>query len=81
VTALFVLRMREPDAPRPFKALGYPFFPGLFAVAAAVIVLNALWTDLVSPFTANQPMGPSAWGLLVIALGLPLYWYFQRSKN
>ncbi len=24
VLALFVLRLREPDAPRPFKALGYP---------------------------------------------------------
>jgi APA family basic amino acid/polyamine antiporter len=81
VSVLFVLRMRQPDAPRPFKALGYPFFPGLFAVAAAVIVMNALWTDLVTPFTTGGPMGPSAWGLVVVALGLPLYWYFQRSKN
>ena len=82
VSTLFVLRMREPDAPRPFKALGYPFFPGLFAVAAAVIVLNALWTDLVTPFLASTPtpMGPSAWGLIVVAMGLPLYWYFQRGK-
>ncbi len=30
VAAVFVLRMREPDAPRPFKALGYPVAPAIF---------------------------------------------------
>ena len=27
VAALFVLRRREPDAPRPFSAIGYPIAP------------------------------------------------------
>lgn len=78
VAALFVLRRREPDAPRPFKALGYPWAPGIFAVASLLIVLNALWTDLVTPLTSGQALGPSAAGLFVIALGLPLYWWFSR---
>jgi len=33
VAALFVLRWREPAAPRPFKALGYPVAPAVFAIA------------------------------------------------
>jgi basic amino acid/polyamine antiporter, APA family len=80
VAALFVLRHREPDAPRPFKALGYPLAPGIFAAAMALIVANALWTDLVVPIVRNQPWGPSAAGLIIIALGLPVYFLFGRRE-
>ncbi len=78
VAALFILRVREPNAPRPFKALGYPVAPAIFVIASLLIVLNALWTDLVTPLTAGTSLGPSAAGLFVIALGLPLYWWFSR---
>lgn len=81
VTALFVLRVREPNADRPFKALGYPVAPGIFAVASFMILANALYTDLVKPVMAGTKMGPSAWGLLVIALGLPLYWFFKSRRQ
>ena len=81
VTALFVLRVREPNADRPFKALGYPVAPGIFAVASFMILANALYTDLVKPVMAGTKMGPSAWGLLVIALGLPLYWWFKSRRT
>jgi basic amino acid/polyamine antiporter, APA family len=80
VAALFVLRAREPNAERPFKALGYPVAPAIFTLAALLIVLNALYTDLVKPLTAHTAVGPSAWGLLVIALGLPVYFFFSRRK-
>lgn len=80
VTALFVLRRREPDAPRPFSALGYPIAPAIFAVTSLLIVVNALWTDLLRPLGSDQPFGPSAAGLLVIALGLPLYWWFSTRR-
>jgi APA family basic amino acid/polyamine antiporter len=79
VTALFVLRRREPNAPRPFSALGYPVAPAVFAIASLLIVSNALWTDLVTPMIAGTAFGPSAAGLLVIALGLPLYFWFSRK--
>ncbi|MEP6782980.1 MAG: amino acid permease, partial [Acidobacteriota bacterium] len=80
VAALFVLRSREPNADRPFKALGYPVAPAIFTIAALLIVLNALYNDLVKPLTAGTAVGPSAWGLLVIALGLPVYYFFSRKK-
>ncbi|MDQ3069373.1 MAG: amino acid permease [Acidobacteriota bacterium] len=81
-SALFVLRVREPDAPRPFKTMGYPFVPGIFVLASLAIVISALWTDLVVPIRTGAAFGPSAVGLLVIALGLPLYALFSaRSRG
>ncbi len=80
VVSLFVLRQREPDAPRPFKAWGYPIAPGIFAVASLAIVLNALWNDLVVPVRNGTPWGPAAAGLIIIGLGIPLYFFFSRRK-
>ncbi len=80
VTAVFILRANEPDAPRPFRALGYPIAPAIFAVTSLLIVANALWTDLAVPLMSGSTLGPSAAGLVVIALGLPLYWWFSSRK-
>jgi len=63
VASLFVLRWREPDAPRPFRAWGYPLAPALFTVMSAAMVVNAVWRD----------PGPSAAGLVLIACGIPIY--------
>lgn len=81
VFAVFVLRRREPNAERPFKALGYPIAPAIFTIACFVILGNALYTDLVKPVTAGTPVGPSAWGLLVIGLGIPVYYFFSRRNR
>jgi APA family basic amino acid/polyamine antiporter len=80
VMSLFVLRRREPTAPRPFKALGYPLAPLVFVTASVLIVLNALWVDLVVPLQTRGPWGPAAAGLLIIALGVPMYYFFSRRR-
>ncbi|HEX8029190.1 MAG TPA: amino acid permease, partial [Vicinamibacterales bacterium] len=49
VFAVFVLRQREPNAERPFKALGYPVAPAIFTIACFVVLANALNNDLVKP--------------------------------
>jgi APA family basic amino acid/polyamine antiporter len=77
VLSLFVLRQREPDAPRPFKAWGYPIAPAIFTVASALIVGNALWNDLLVPIQTGAPWGPAAAGLLIIGLGVPIYFFFS----
>ena len=61
VAAVFVLRARDPEAPRPYKTLGYPIAPAIFVLASLAIVVNAFYR---SP-------GPSALGLLVIGSGHP----------
>jgi len=70
VASVFVLRMREPNAPRPFKALGYPVGPAVFTLASAFIVLNAIWSD----------PGPSGAGALIIAAGIPVYFWMERRR-
>jgi APA family basic amino acid/polyamine antiporter len=70
VTSLFVLRRRYPDEPRPFRAWGYPIAPGLFAIICYAACANAIW---------REP-GPSAAGLGIIAIGIPIYLLFQRNQ-
>jgi APA family basic amino acid/polyamine antiporter len=78
VAAVFVLRAREPHAPRPFRAWGYPVAPAFFTLASLLIVANALWTDLIDPILRDAPWGPAAAGLIVIGLGVPVYYLFRR---
>ena len=70
VASLFVLRMREPGAERPFRAWGYPYAPGLFVVASAAMILHRLWTE------PSQTL----YGLIIIAAGIPLYLIFARKS-
>lgn len=68
VAAVFVLRAREPNAPRPFKAIGYPVTPAIFVLFSLVMVVNAIY---------REPVVSGA-GLLVIGAGIPLYLWFRR---
>ena len=70
VASVFVLRMREPNAPRPFKALGYPVAPAIFVIASFLIVVNAVM----------KAPGPSLAGVFVIALGVPIYLWTRKSQ-
>jgi APA family basic amino acid/polyamine antiporter len=70
VAAVFVLRQREPNAPRPFKAIGYPLTPAIFVIASLAIVLNAIVTN----------PRVSGLGLLLILAGIPLYLWFRGKK-
>lgn len=70
VAAVFVLRVREPGAARPYRALGYPVAPAIFVLASLAIVLNAVYSN----------PGPTGIGLLVIASGIPLYMYLTRRN-
>jgi APA family basic amino acid/polyamine antiporter len=70
VAALFVLRAREPRAPRPFKAIGYPIAPAIFTLACLAIVINSAY---------SRPRSTAA-GLVVMAAGIPLYVWLTRRK-
>jgi basic amino acid/polyamine antiporter, APA family len=70
VAAVFVLRVRRPDAPRPYRAWGYPIVPAAYIVAAV-----ALMADLLI-------MKPAyTWpGLLIALSGAPVYWWLLRRR-
>ena len=71
VSAVFVLRRKMPDAPRPYRVLGYPVMPLLFVFVAAWLVANTIRTNPVE----------SAAGLCIIALGVPVYVFFRWSRR
>lgn len=68
-SAVFILRKKMPDTPRPYKTLGYPVTPLIFILVGVWLLINTLQT---SPFEAIV-------GLILISLGIPVYFYF-RSK-
>lgn len=70
VAGVLVLRRKRPDLPRPYKMWGYPVAPLVFVLVAFGFVLNTIVT---------KPW-PSIVGLLLIATGIPAY-YFWRPRN
>jgi len=69
--SIFWFRRNEPDAPRPFRAPGYPATPWLFIAIAAVIVVNTVWL---------QP-ARAAIGIGLVLIGIPVYWFWKRRKS
>ena len=71
ISAVFRLRIKRPDAERPYKAFGYPIIPLLYIVGALAI-LAALFT--YRPATTWP-------GLVIVALGVPVYWLLAKSAG
>lgn len=71
VSAVFVLRRKMPEIERPYKTLGYPLVPLLFILVAAWLVINTIRTNPIE----------SGIGLSLIALGLPVFFYFKRKHS
>ena len=67
--ALFRLRWTMPERPRPYRTWGYPVVPIVFIAGAVTFVANTL---------IERP-GESFAGLGLVALGLPVYWYWRRA--
>jgi APA family basic amino acid/polyamine antiporter len=67
-SALYALRWRRPELPRPYRAWGYPAVPALYLIANAAIALTMLW---------GRPL-ECAGALLVAASGLPFFAVFSR---
>jgi APA family basic amino acid/polyamine antiporter len=68
-SSIFVLRRKLPVAPRRYRTVGYPVVPALFVLVALWLVINTLSAYPVE----------SAAGLVLMALGLPFYFYFRMS--
>lgn len=72
IAGIFVLRKREPDAERPYRAFGFPLVPALYIVCALGFCLNLL---------VNKP-GFTVGSLVIVALGAVVYFVagMNRSK-
>ena len=69
--AVFVLRRRQPDRPRPVRVWGYPVVPLLFVVATFIILGNAL----------REHPGGTGLAFGGILLGVPVYWWWLRDRK
>ncbi len=70
IVGLFVLRLKEPDVPRPYKALGYPMLPALYIAMAS-------WICIVLLRYKPQYTWP---GLVLVLLGIPVYLFWSRHS-
>jgi APA family basic amino acid/polyamine antiporter len=57
VLSLFVLRHRRPDLPRPYRATGYPWLPGLYLLSSAVVLFVMLERALSGEPRSAYPLG------------------------
>jgi len=71
IAAVFVLRRRQPDAERPYRAFGYPAVPALYIAGAAVILL------LLFAYRTSTTIP----GLVIVLIGVPVYFLFRRKSQ
>ena len=71
IAAVYRLRRRRPDLPRPYRVPGYPVVPAIFIAAAAYLIVNALATD---PVWTGVTFG-------IILCGVPIYYVAVATKT
>ncbi|MEI7508744.1 MAG: amino acid permease [Flavobacterium sp.] len=71
IAGLFILRKKEPNAERPYKAFGYPIIPLLYILITSLICFTLLIYD-----TRNTGLG-----IFIVALGFPVYYLFLNKKG
>lgn len=70
-SSLFIFRVREPNAVRPYRVWGYPVVPGLFVLASAALLY----------YTFTDNLRNSVIGCLVILSGVPVFYLFRRRQR
>ena len=71
IAGLFVLRRTQPNAERPYRAIGYPVLP-------AIYIVMALFIDVVLLRYKPQYTWP---GLIIVLLGIPVYLIWSRRST
>ncbi len=82
VAAVIVLRIRRPDAERPFRVPGYPFVPGLFVVVSAWLLWSVLQYGSSKALDGTQSSRQSAiCAIAIVAAGVPAYFLFRARTR
>ena len=71
VGAVFVLRRRRPDLPRPYRTVGYPLVPFVFLLASILMLGNSV---IEAPTRTLLNFG-------IILLGIPVYYVWTRTRR
>jgi APA family basic amino acid/polyamine antiporter len=68
IAGIFILRKQRPDAPRPYKAFGYPFLPIIY------IIMGVAFCVLLIIYKPEY-----TWpGLIIVLLGIPVYYLIAK---
>ena len=70
IAGIFILRKKMPDAPRPYKAFGYPVLPAIYILMALTFCALLIYYKPVY----------AGWGLGIVLFGIPLY-YLAVANN
>lgn len=71
IIGIFILRKRQPDTPRPYKAFGYPLLPAIY------IVMGLSFCGLLLKYKPEY-----TWpGFIIVALGIPLYFLANSGRK
>ena len=70
ILAIFILRVKRPDIPRPYKAFGYPVIPAIYILTTIAIMVILLI------YKPNYTFP----GLGIVILGIPVF-YIWRKYN
>jgi len=71
VIALFWLRWKRPDVPRPYRCTGYPWLPAIYVLIGSAWTLNTIITRPREAF----------WGTAIVLIGIPGYLYWKHSNR
>ena len=72
ILAIFILRIKRPDIPRPYKAFGYPVIPVIYILTTSFIMVILLI------YKPNYTFP----GLILVVLGIPVYYIWKKfSRN
>jgi APA family basic amino acid/polyamine antiporter len=71
ILAIFVLRIKKPDIPRPYKAFGYPLVPAVYILITVIIMIILLI------YKPNYTFP----GLIIVLLGIPVYFMWTRKRQ
>jgi APA family basic amino acid/polyamine antiporter len=71
IAGIFILRKKRPDIERPYKAFGYPLLPALYILLAIAFCVALI---IQKPTYAG-------WGLVIVLLGVPLYYIAVSNKK
>jgi basic amino acid/polyamine antiporter, APA family len=70
IVSLFILRRREPDTPRPFRAWGYPFAPLLMLIFAVLLFFG---------YIVSNPY-PSLYAIALLAVSYPIFLLIKNKS-
>jgi APA family basic amino acid/polyamine antiporter len=71
IIGIFLLRRKQPDTERPYKAFGYPVVPALYIIGATVILVVLFMYQTATTWP----------GLIIVLTGVPIYFLWKKANR